>query len=217
MRIIIFILLGLIIACSLPQTVGAEKLVIADFAKSGLSDWESKVFSEKTSYEPVKANEKTVLSATSRNSASAIARKIRVDLKKYPYLNWSWKIRNRLDTKDEKIKSGDDYAARIYVVVNGGFLPGKTKAVNYVWTNQAAKESIWPNAFAGKNVIMLALRNKADKTDKWYSEKRNVYDDLQKLFGSDIQFIDAVALMTDTDNSHGRANSYYGNIYFPSD
>ena len=217
MRMKIIIILGLIFGCGALQTARAEKLVIADFAEYGLSGWNSKVFSEKTSYKLVKANKKTVLSATSRNSASAIARKIRVDLKKYPYLNWSWKIKNQLNTKNEKIKSGDDYAARIYVVVNGGFLPWKTKAVNYVWANQAAKGSTWPNAFAGKNVVMLALRNKADKTDKWYSEKRNVYDDLQKLFGNDIQFIDAVALMTDTDNSHGRANSYYGNIYFSSD
>ena len=216
MRVRIIIMLGLIICCGLSQTVCAEKLAIADFAESGLTGWDKKVFSEKTSYQLVSSNEKTVLLAKSRNSASAIIRKIRVDLKKYPYLNWSWKIRNRLSTKDEKIKSGDDYAARIYVLVDGGFFPWKTKAVNYVWANKAAKGSTWPNAFAGKNVIMLALRNKDDKTDNWYSEKRNVYEDLKQLFGTEIQFIDAVALMTDTDNSHGQVSSYYGNIYFSS-
>ncbi len=217
MRIKIIFLLGLILCCGSIQTARAEKLSIADFSDSGLNRWKNKAFANTTSYQLTKVDDKTVLLAKSRNSASAIVRKIRVDLKKYPYLNWSWKIQNRLSTKDEKVKSGDDYAARIYVVVDGGFLPWKTKAVNYVWANQATKGSTWPNAFAGKNVIMLAIRNKNDKTETWYQEKRNVYDDLKQLFGNEIQFIDAVALMTDTDNSHGQASSYYGDIYFSSD
>ena len=220
MRVKIITLLVFIICCGSVQTARSEKLSIANFLDSGLTGWDNKVFSDTTSYQLIELNEnnkKTVLLAESRNSASAIVKKIRVDLKKYPYLNWRWKIRNRLSTKDEKVKSGDDYAARIYVVIDGGFLPWKTKAVNYVWANQAAKGSTWPNAFAGKNVIMLAIRNKNDKTETWYQEKRNVYDDLKQLFGNEIQFIDAVALMTDTDNSHGQASSYYGDIYFSSD
>ncbi len=216
MRVTIIFLLGLMVCCGPIQAAGTEKFSIANFSASGLDGWESKVFANTTSYKLTKIDQKMVLLAESRNSASAIVRKIQVDLKKYPYLNWSWKIRNRLSTKDEKVKSGDDYAARIYVVVDGGFLPWKTKAINYVWANHAVKGSTWPNAFAGKNVIMLALRNKNDNTETWYQEKRNIYNDLKSLFGIEIQFIDAVALMTDTDNDHGQVISYYGDIYFSS-
>jgi len=63
---------------------------------------------------------------------------------------------------------------------------------------------------------MLSVRNKQDETDKWFSEKYNVYKDLRKYFGEDIQYIDAVAVMTDSDNSHGNATAYYGDIYFSS-
>ncbi|MCK5542408.1 MAG: DUF3047 domain-containing protein [Desulfobacterales bacterium] len=48
----------------------------------------------------------------------------------------------------------------------------------------------------------------------WHSEKRNVYEDLKKPFGNDLHFIDAIAIMTDTDNSRGKIKSYYGNIFF---
>ncbi len=61
---------------------------------------------------------------------------------------------------------------------------------------------------------MMALRNRQDKTSTWYTEKRNVHDDLKRLFGNDFHFIDAIALMTDTDNSHSQVISYYGDIYF---
>ncbi len=200
--------------CFLANVSKADQLPVANFSKSSLEGWEDKVFTGTTSYQLIQLKDKKILMADSQDSASGLIKKIHVDLKKYPYLNWSWSIENRLDIKNEKIKSGDDYAARIYVVVDGGILLWRTRAVNYVWANEAAKGEIWQNAFAGKNAMMMALRSKQDKTSTWYSEKRNVYEDLKRLYGTEFQFIDAVALMTDTDNSHGQVKSYYGDIYF---
>jgi hypothetical protein len=64
---------------------------------------------------------------------------------------------------------------------------------------------------------MLALRGPEVALNVWIKEKRNVRADLQKLFGEDIRYIDAVALMTDTDNSGGQALAYYGDIWFSKD
>ncbi len=200
--------------CFLANVSKADQLPVANFSKSSLEGWEDKVFTGTTSYQLIQLKDKKILMADSQDSASGLIKKIHVDLKKFPYLNWSWSIENRLDIKNEKIKSGDDYAARIYVVVDGGILLWRTRAVNYVWANEASKGEIWQNAFAGKNAMMMALRSKQDKTSTWYSEKRNVYEDLKRLYGTEFQFIDAVALMTDTDNSHGQVKSYYGDIYF---
>ena len=63
---------------------------------------------------------------------------------------------------------------------------------------------------------MVALRDKNDSSSIWQYEKRNVYEDLQEHFGTKIAFIDAVAIMTDTDNSGGVAEAYYGEIFFSS-
>jgi hypothetical protein len=157
---------------------------------------------------------KQALLATSNDSASALFKKIHIDIRTYPFLNWSWRIENRLDTENESNKSGDDYAARIYVVLDGGIFLWRTRAVNYVWANQASKGEIWENAFAGKHAMMMALRNRHDQLSTWYAEKRNVYEDLKRLFGTEFHFIDAIAIMTDTDNSHGQAKAFYGDIYF---
>ena len=197
--------------------VQADQLRVADFSKSSLEGWKDKTFKGTTSYQLVQLKEKKVLMAKSQDSASGLVKKMRVDLKKYPYLNWSWSIENRLEIKNEQTKPGDDYAARIYVVVDGGILIWRTRAVNYVWANDATKGEIWPNAFAGKNAMMIALKSRQDKTSTWYSEKRNVYEDLKSLFGTEFRFIDAIALMTDTDNSHGQVKSYYGDIYFSTE
>ena len=210
-------LLCFISFCLLTNVSNAEQLTVADFSKSDLAGWETKKFQGTTSYQLVTLDNHTVLMAESKDSASALIKKIHVNLEKTPYLNWSWMIENRLETKDEKIKSGDDYAVRIYVVVDGGLFLWRTKAVNYVWTNQATKGETWPNAFAGKNTMMMSLRDKQDKTSTWYHEKRNIYEDMIKLFGTEFPIIDAVAIMTDTDNSHAQAKAYYGDIYFSTD
>jgi hypothetical protein len=196
----------------------SETTQISDFSASSLEGWKKKQFKGSTSYQLTQIGEKQVLLAESQNSASALIKKVHIDIRKYPFLNWTWRIENRLATENEKNKSSDDYAARIYVVIDGGIFIWKTKAVNYVWANhQASKGETWENAFAGKNVLMIALRNRQDKLSTWYTEKRNVYEDLKGLFGTEFHFIDAIAIMTDTDNTHGQAKAYYGDIYFSED
>jgi hypothetical protein len=198
----------------LANTSKADELPVGNFSTSTLEGWKDKVFSGKTLYQLVQLEGKKVLEARSQNSASGLIKKIHVDIKKYPYLKWNWRIENRLHIQNEKVKSGDDYGARIYVVVDGGILFWRTRAVCYVWANGASKGEVWENAFAGKNAMMMALRNSQDKISTWYFEKRNVYEDLKRLFGTEFHFIDAVGLMTDTDNSHGQVTAYYGDIYF---
>lgn len=196
---------------------------IAQFNTEKLSDWESKSFVGETQYQIVDKGSQKVLKATSNNSASGLAKKVTIDLLKTPYLNWTWQIDNKLPGIDEKSKSGDDYAARIYVVIDGGWRIWQTKALNYVWSSNLAKASFWDNAFAPNNAKMLAIQGQDAKEQQWVAEKQNVYLDLIARFGdkgsaSDNQkayrFIDAVAIMTDTDNSQLQAMAYYGDIYF---
>lgn len=210
-RIILFFC---ILFCAAAHPLTADPLTIAEFSAASLAGWEDKVFKGTTVYRLADAAGQTVLAADSRDSASGLVKKVRVDLTRYPWLNWRWRIENRLDIENETVKPGDDYAARIYVVVSGGLLPWRARAISYVWANGAARGATWPNAFAGPKAMMMALRSRPDRLSTWYTEKRNVYADLKQLFGSEFQFIDAVALMTDTDNSHGQAQTYYGDIYF---
>jgi hypothetical protein len=179
-----------------------------------MDQWKNKVFSGNTNYQIVKLDNDHVLKAESHSGASGLFKEQKIDLHKTPFLNWRWRIEKRLGKIDEQNKSGDDYSARLYVVVDGGWAFWKTKAINYVWASNTAKDTVWPNAFAGSNAMMIAIRSNDDKTGTWYQEKRNILLDLKRQFGSDIRYIDAVALMTDTDNAKGNALSYYGDIYF---
>ena len=184
------------------------------FSSGSIDGWENKTFSGSTDYHIIKLDKLMVLKAESQSGASGLFKEQRIDLLKTPYLNWRWRIDNRLENLDEQSKSGDDYSARVYVVVSGGWAFWKTRAINYVWAGNTAKGSVWPNAFAGNNAMMLAIRSSDDKTHTWYQEKRNIMQDLKQQFDTDIRYIDAVAIMTDTDNANGNATAYYGDIFF---
>jgi len=195
---------------------GGDNLMVGSFSSGTLAGWESKEFKGETRYRLTDLAGETVLKAESNGTASGLVKKQRIDLQKTPFINWHWRIEKRLGALNEQAKTGDDYAARVYVVISGGWAFWRTRAINYVWAQSSPKGKVWPNAFAGDHAMMLALRSSGDETHTWYTEKRNVRDDLKRQFGEDIRYIDAVALMTDTDNSQGRATSFYGDIFFSS-
>ncbi|MFZ2313913.1 MAG: DUF3047 domain-containing protein [Methylobacter sp.] len=211
----LFIVLVTVLAV---QNLAAEpKLTLGEFSHNRLDGWEHKSFKGETRYQLQTLDGIVVLKADSQAAGSGLFKEQRIDLEKTPFLNWSWRIANRLNGLNEQSKSGDDYAARIYVVVKGGLAFWQTKAINYVWASNTAKDTIWPNAFAGDHAMMQALRGQEAPLNVWHSEKRNVKADLQKLFGEDLHYIDAVALMTDTDNSGGKVSAFYGDIWFSKD
>jgi hypothetical protein len=195
---------------------GQSRVSVGEFSTGQISLWKEEVFEGRTEYSIQNVDGGKVLQASSRSTASGMIRKIRVDLWQYPYLNWRWFIDNRLPQRNETTKEGDDYPVRIYVIVDGKTRVWKTKSLSYVWSRGVSKGQAWPNAFADKNVVMLSVRDSSDDTRRWYDEKRNVLQDVQRYLDPDIRYIDIVAIMTDTDNTNSFVNSYYGDIYFSS-
>jgi hypothetical protein len=88
----------------------------------------------------------------------------------------------------------------------------RTKAINYIWANRLPQGESLPNAFRS-NAVMVAVESGDGKAGTWVTEERNVYEDYRALFGEDPPAIDAIALMTDTDNTGGEAEAYYGDIF----
>ncbi|TCS41108.1 DUF3047 domain-containing protein [Reinekea marinisedimentorum] len=207
------------LTCSL--TFAAENLT--DFANANPADWKTKAFVGETQYSLTEQDGTTLLKAEAESSASGIIFEEKIDLQKTPYINWQWLIESKLADIDEQSKEGDDYVARVYVVLDGGLVFWNTKALTYVWSSTQQQGTEWDNAYTGDAVRMVALRGSEAETGQWYNEKRNVYEDLIAQFGdrgSDkanlkkYRYIDATVIMTDTDNSGGSATAYYGDIVF---
>lgn len=196
--------------------LAADRVLVGNFAAGSLAGWHSKSFKGETRYRFQTDAGRTALHAVSAASASGLYYEHRIDLTRTPVLHWSWKVDNVLRDVDEHRKSGDDYAARVYVIVSGGLLFWNTRTLVYVWSNNQPVGSHWANPFTD-HARHIAVESGPAKTGRWLAEQRNVRRDWQQVFGTAIDHLDAVAIMTDTDNSGQRASAWYGDIWFGAD
>jgi hypothetical protein len=149
--------------------------------------------------------------AQCRESASGLFLYQRLDVSNTPWLEWSWRVDQTFGDIDETTRAGDDYPARLYVVVDGGLLRWRTRSVNYVWASRAPAGADWPNAYAAQN-HMLAVRSGDGDAGRWVTERRNVVEDFRRFHGLDVTHIDAIAIMTDCDDIGSEARAWYGAI-----
>lgn len=193
----------------------ANDLYVGNFSQGALDGWKIKQFDGDTDYQIVNdsSNGKQVLRATSNNSASGLFNEQRIDLQKTPYLHWSWKTDKLYSKLNENEKQGDDFVARIYIVIDGGMFFWNTRALNYVWSSSFEKNDSWPNPYTA-NATMFSVESGKENLGQWVNYKRNVQEDLKAMLGKDVRYIDAVAVMTDSDNSGQHAVTFYSDIYF---
>lgn len=181
-----------------------------------LSQWEEKEFSNITEYSTVETKSTRILKASTDNSASILFKQIDIDLEKTPYLNWSWKVENIYPIVDQQTKEGDDFPARIYVILREGALPWQAFSLNYVWSNTSQDESFWRNPFTPK-AIMIPVQSGDEKLGQWQHYKKNIREDFLSTLNKNISKIHGIAVMADSDNSMGKAISYFGNISFSAE
>jgi hypothetical protein len=207
-RLFLNIFLFLVVLPSV--AVASEALELGSFSTSGLSGWSEKSFQGTTEYRIVEVEGQKVLFARSEKAASGLVFETDYDPQQFPILSWRWKISDTISKGDSRIKAGDDYAARIYVVFPHWFFP-MTKTLNYIWANQLPKNSSQLSVYTS-NDMMIAVESGSDKAGEWVAVQRNLLDDYRKAFGEEPPNVGAIAIMTDTDNTGETAVAWYGDI-----
>jgi hypothetical protein len=194
------------------------EMVVGKFSSSDLTGWKDETVigsSKMSTYAFIKDNGKTVLQGKSADSASGLLYKIKLDPKISPIIKWSWKIEHTVKNGNERIKDGHDFAARIYVVFPRGMFFWNHRAIEYVWGNVLPKGEIIRSPFS-KNAVMIAVDSGNELKGKWSFHKRNYYEDYKIAFGEEPPKVGAIAIMTDSDNTHETSIGYYGDISFVS-
>ena len=150
------------------------------------------------------------------NSASAIGKNTKIDLSITPYINITWKIEKDLSGINENSKKGHDYAARVFVIKKTGVTPLSKRAMNYVFSSNNEINNNWPSPYTKKSIDYILSTTK-ENLNEWVTVKANVKEHFKKYHDLDVDEIDGVAIMTDTDNSKLKAIAYYQNIYFSAE
>ena len=156
------------------------------------------------------------LRAEAENSASGLGKEIKINLNETPFLNITWKVEKDLPGIDESTKKGHDYAARVFVVKKTGATPLSNRAMNYVFSSNNEIDAFHPSPFTKKSIDYILSTTK-ENFNEWVTVKVNVKKHFKKFHNLDLDEINGLAIMSDTDNSKLKAISYYQNIYFSSE
>ena len=153
------------------------------------------------------------LKAVADNAASGLGKKVIIDLNSTPFINITWKIEKDLKGINEKSKKGHDFAARVFVIKKTGATALSNRAINYVFSSNENVGDNWPSPYTKKSIDNV-LSTTSENLNEWVTVKANVKEDFKKFHDLDVNAIDGLAIMADTDNSKSKSISYYQNIYF---
>tara|TARA_B100000900_G_scaffold410445_1_gene428259 strand:- start:3360 stop:4010 length:651 start_codon:yes stop_codon:yes gene_type:complete len=153
------------------------------------------------------------LKSVANNAASGLGKAIKIDLNLTPFINITWKIEKDLSGIVENSKKGHDYAARVFVIKKTGATPLSNRAINYVYSSNNEVGLNWPSPYTKKSIDNVLASTK-DNLNKWVTVKANVKKDFKRFHNLDVNELDGLAIMSDTDNSKKKSIAYFQNIYF---
>ena len=211
------ILIKILILISLTiKTSYANEIKVFNFTKDELSNLEVRKVrgaENKTIY-TIGSNENgNFLKAIADNAASGLGKEVKIDLNKTPFINITWKIEKDLPGIKENTKKGHDFAARVFAVKKTGATPLSNRAINYVFSSNSEVGFSSPSPYTKKSIDNVLASTKKN-LDEWVTVKANVKEDFKRFHDLDVNELDGLAIMSDTDNSKMKAIAYYQNIYF---
>jgi len=226
------LVLSAVLACnSTNAEERPQQLAAASFSSVSTlqleNNWQNykfSLFGRSTHYQLISQDGQQILRAVSDKAASSLTRPLSVSLEQYPILNWRWQATNLPARANDNSKRADDHSARLYVIFNSpktGLLNwlkstsglAKTHALNYIWANQAAINTLLPNPYSERS-MMITVNSGSARLGQWQSISRNIYADYQRAFGHKPPPVTAIAIMTDSDNTDDKLTTFYGDIYF---
>ncbi|MES2817554.1 MAG: DUF3047 domain-containing protein [Pseudomonadota bacterium] len=142
-------------------------------------------------------------------------------------LSWQWRTEQKLDKARFATREGDDYAARVYVLLDYPLdsLPFTTRqklrlartffdpalpaaTLSYVWDNREAPGTAARSAYT-ETVEMRVLRGPEAPQGQWLTENRDLRADAIAAFGSAPRGILGVVFAADSDNTGERLLTYF--------
>lgn len=185
----------------------------------------------KTLYKIAKLDGSFVVQATADRSASGIQAFVDIDSSKKPIISFAWRADAFAQDGDVADRSLDDSPVRVMIAFDGDhetltardkltsdqvkMLTGKPlpyATLMYVWSNAQELETVVINPHS-QRVRKIVLSNKNTVTGTWHSFRRNLVADYERAYGKKPKGrIKAIAIMTDSDNTAGKAVAYYRDI-----
>ena len=207
-----------LILCSLVSLFQTGNIIEVDNFEMKLeNNWQGRTCGFEKIYCIKEESGNQYLSAKSKNSDDFIIREIDVDIVKYPYLNWKWRVNTLPMCGDESIKGKCDVAASISVVLNSSKMA--PKSIKYSWSTSLKQGTFSKSPYAmwPARSDIYVTQSGVENLKSWKTEKINVLSHYQKLYDEEkvkSKVIKAIVIMTDSDNTGTLSEADYDDIFF---
>ena len=150
----------------------------------------------------------------SANDSSTISKEVKVDVKTWPIVQWSWQVVSLPKGGDARKSATDDEAAQIYVTFPRFPSAVRSRIISYIWDTTAPVGSIFKSEKTGLVTYVVVRSGPAD-LGKWLTESRNVLEDYKKIYGeAPAEDVGAISIAIDSNDTNSTAESYFGEIFF---
>jgi hypothetical protein len=155
-----------------------------------------------------------VLHLKSEGDSSAIAKEVKVDVKQWPILQWSWQAVKLPKGGDARKSATDDEAAQIYVAFPRFPSAVRSRIISYIWDTTAPVGAVFKSEKTSL-VTYVVVRSGAADLGKWVTETRNVLEDYKKIYGeAPTEDVGGISILIDSNDTSSSAESYFGEILF---
>ena len=197
--------------------------------------WEPVKLTERkrlTAYALVHDADAVVLHASAVGAASGLAQFAIFDIRSAPIVEWRWKVSSMIEGADNRIGGKEDSPARLLFAFDGDksrlpvvdrtvfFLTEKLSGrqlpyalLEYVWAADIPVGTVIEHPYT-RRVRMLVVASGPAGVGKWQTLSRNLLDDFRRAFREEPGLLTGVGVLTDTDNTGGSVEAWYGDIRF---
>ena len=196
---------------------GDEVIILGKGKTQTLVEWDKPVHFGTGSWNVVDDAENQAIKLRAESSSFALEKRITVDLRRTPYLEWEWKVTVPPAGGDFSSPDRDDQAAQLLVVFPRSFFE-RRKVISYIWDPTAPKGTI--GDAAGPiylNVKAIVVESGAGQIGNWLTEKRNIVEDYRELFGESPERAVAIRMQINSQHTESVAEVFWRIIRFTAD
>jgi uncharacterized protein (DUF2235 family) len=195
------------------------------------AQWREVKFPGKTAtqYRLVNESGQTWLRADAQSSASLLRQALDIDVTQHGQIRFNWRIEALMRDADVALRDKEDSPARVILAFDGdrNEFSAKDAAMSelsqlmtgepmpyatlmYVWCPKRAVGTVVHNPRTDR-IRKIVVANPSSGLDT-QAIQRNIVADYERAFGRAPGRLIGIAIMTDSDNTRGRARTLYGPI-----
>lgn len=196
------------------------------------SVWRHQAFPGKKSnqYEFVRLDGRPTMAVQSEAAASVLRQVVHRSPADLGQVKFSWKVSALIPTADLDQRDKSDSPVRLVLAFDGdrSRLSGRDALLSelarsltgeempyatlmYVWSNNLPLETVVTNKRTSR-IRKLVVETGPDGLNRWRDYQRDIRADYERVFGEAPGALLAVGIMTDTDNTGGTVQAWYGPV-----